>query len=150
MKSSIFCNMDGPRNCHAKWSQSDNETPTWNAFTDMWNLKKDTMNFFAEQILILKILLFPKERVWCVHNIASRLLFCVISDFAIGQLLPWIIICCFSTTSEKKTFSYQIRLLQKTEHVLSSLHATENLCKHLMHTEDLAGGRNITCIWRAE
>ena len=32
--------MDGPRNYHAKLSQSDNETPTSNAFTDMWNLKK--------------------------------------------------------------------------------------------------------------
>ena len=32
--------MDGPRNSHAKWSQSDNETQTSNAFTDMWNLKK--------------------------------------------------------------------------------------------------------------
>jgi len=34
--------MDGPRNYHAKWSQPDNETPTSNAFTDMWNLKKRT------------------------------------------------------------------------------------------------------------
>ena len=42
--------MDGPRNYHAKWSQSDNETPTLNAITSVWNLKKDTMNF-AEQIL---------------------------------------------------------------------------------------------------
>ena len=32
--------MDGPRNYHAKWSQSGNETPTLNAITDIWNLKK--------------------------------------------------------------------------------------------------------------
>ena len=38
----ICSNMDGPRNYNAKWSQSDNETPTSNAFTDMWNLKKRT------------------------------------------------------------------------------------------------------------
>ena len=31
--------MDGPRNYHANNSQSDNETPTSNAMTDMWNLK---------------------------------------------------------------------------------------------------------------
>ena len=32
--------------------KSDNETPTSNAITYMWNLKKkETMNFFAEQIL---------------------------------------------------------------------------------------------------
>ena len=36
----IFSNMDGPRNYHAKWSQSDSETPTSNAITYMWNLKK--------------------------------------------------------------------------------------------------------------
>ena len=45
--------MDRPRNYHAKWSQSDSETPLSCAITDMWNLKKKkgTMNFFAEQIL---------------------------------------------------------------------------------------------------
>ena len=32
--------MDGPRNYHAKRSQSDNETPISNAITYMWNLKK--------------------------------------------------------------------------------------------------------------
>ena len=32
--------MDGPRNYHAKRSQLDNETPTSNAITCMWNLKK--------------------------------------------------------------------------------------------------------------
>ena len=32
--------MDGPRNDHAKWRPSDNETPTSNAIIYMWNLKK--------------------------------------------------------------------------------------------------------------
>ena len=32
-------------------SQPDNEIPTSNAFTDMWNLKKDRPNFFAEEML---------------------------------------------------------------------------------------------------
>ena len=40
--TSIFSNMDGPRNYHAKWSQSDKETPASVAITDMWNLKKRT------------------------------------------------------------------------------------------------------------
>ena len=35
----FFSNMDGPRNYRAKQSQSDNETPTSNAITDMWSLK---------------------------------------------------------------------------------------------------------------
>ena len=55
--------MDGPTNYHAKCNQSDNETPTLNAITDMWNLKKDTMNFFAEQTQThrLKNLRYPNE-----------------------------------------------------------------------------------------
>ena len=32
--------MGGPRNYHAKGSQSDNETPTLNSITYMWNLRK--------------------------------------------------------------------------------------------------------------
>ena len=36
----ICSNMDGPRNYHATWGQSDNETPTSNAIPDVWNLKK--------------------------------------------------------------------------------------------------------------
>ena len=31
--------MDGPRNYHAKWSQSESEAPTSNAITYVWNLK---------------------------------------------------------------------------------------------------------------
>ena len=38
--NSICSNLGGPRNDHAKQSQSDSETPTSSAFTDMWNLKK--------------------------------------------------------------------------------------------------------------
>ena len=38
--TSIFSNMYGPRNYHANVSQPYNETPTSNAFTDTWNLKK--------------------------------------------------------------------------------------------------------------
>ena len=36
----ICSNMDGPRNYHAKWSQSDNDRLTSNAIAYMWNLKK--------------------------------------------------------------------------------------------------------------
>ena len=32
--------MVGSKNYHAKWSQQCNETPTSNAITDMWNMKK--------------------------------------------------------------------------------------------------------------
>ena len=38
--TSIFSNMDEPRSYHTKWSQPYSETPTSNAFTDIWNLKK--------------------------------------------------------------------------------------------------------------
>ena len=43
--------MDGLGNYHAKWSQSDNETPTSNAITYMWTLKNGHNELFAEQIL---------------------------------------------------------------------------------------------------
>ena len=43
----ICSNMDGPRNYHAEWSQSDNETPPSNALTDMWNLKKGHNEFLG-------------------------------------------------------------------------------------------------------
>ena len=56
--------MVGPRNYHAEWSQSDNETPTSKAFTDMWNLKKDRVNFFAEQILT--------HRFWKTYGFQRR------------------------------------------------------------------------------
>ena len=68
--------MDGPRNHHAKSSQSDNETPTSSAITYMWNLKKGHMNFFAEQILTyktLKNLWFSNETGWRVGKCAGGL-----------------------------------------------------------------------------
>ena len=39
MEYGIFSIMDRPGNYHGKLSQSDNEKPTSNDFTDMWNLK---------------------------------------------------------------------------------------------------------------
>ena len=56
--------MDGPRNDHAKWSQPDNETPTSNAFTECAIWKKDSMNFFAEQILT--------HRLWKTYGFQRR------------------------------------------------------------------------------
>ena len=40
---------------------------------------------------------------------------------------------------EESVFSYQIRVFQQGEHVLSVFQATEAHCKHLVHTEHLAG-----------
>ena len=56
--------MDGPRNYHTKWNQSDGEIPIPNAITDMWNLKQDTMNFFAEQLLT--------HRLWKTYGFQMR------------------------------------------------------------------------------
>ena len=56
--------MDGPRNYHAKWSQSDSEAPTSNPITYMWNLKKDTMSFYAEQTLT--------NRLWKTYGFQMR------------------------------------------------------------------------------
>ena len=71
--------MDGPRNYHAEGSQSDNDTPTSNALTDTWNLKKG-QNKLLHRIdtdsQTSKNLWFPKEtgggwgdalRVWDGH-----------------------------------------------------------------------------------
>ena len=55
--------MDGPRNYHAKRSQSDSEKPTSNAITYMWNLKKghnellcrtDTDSMDFEKLMVSK------------------------------------------------------------------------------------------------
>ena len=65
--------MDGPRNCHAKWSQSDNETPTWNAFTDMWNLKKGQTELLCgtdADSQTLKNVWSPEETNWGVGGCA--------------------------------------------------------------------------------
>ena len=56
--------MDGPRDYHAKWSQSDNETPASNAITYIWNVKKDRLNFLAEQILT--------HRLWKTYGYQRR------------------------------------------------------------------------------
>ena len=58
--------MDGPRNDHAKWNQSDNETPTSNAIISMGNLKKghNELLFRTDtDSQTLKNLCFPKEMV---------------------------------------------------------------------------------------
>ena len=69
----IFSNMDGPRNYHAKWSQPYNETPTSNAFTDMWNLKKGQTELLCRtdaDSQTLKYLWSPEETVWGVGGCA--------------------------------------------------------------------------------
>ena len=56
--------MDGPRNYHAKWNQSDNETPTANAITDMWHLKKGHDELLCKtdsDLQTLQNLWFPNE-----------------------------------------------------------------------------------------
>ena len=66
--------MDGPRNYHAKLSQSDIETPTSNAFTDMWNLKKGQTKLLCRtdaDSQTLKNFWFPKETVWEVGGCAG-------------------------------------------------------------------------------
>ena len=66
--------MDGPRNYHAKRSQPYNETPTSNAFTDMWNLKKGQTKVLCRtdaDSQTLKNLWLPKEKVWGVGGWAG-------------------------------------------------------------------------------
>ena len=56
--------MDGPRNDHAKQSQSDRETPTSYAVTYMWNLKKGYNDLLCRtdtDSQTLKNLWFSKE-----------------------------------------------------------------------------------------
>ena len=65
--------MDGPRNYHAEWSQSDNETTTSNAFIDMWNLKKGQTELLCRtdaDSQTLKNLWFSKETVQGVGGCA--------------------------------------------------------------------------------
>ena len=71
--TSIFSNMDGPRNYLAKWSQPYNETPTSNAFTDMWNLRKGQTELLCRtdaDSQTLKNLWSPEETVWGVGECA--------------------------------------------------------------------------------
>ena len=42
----ICSNMDGPRDSHTKWSKSDGERQISYDITYMWNLKKDTNEYF--------------------------------------------------------------------------------------------------------
>ena len=59
--------MDGPRNYHVKWSQSDSETPTSNAITYMWNLKKGHNELACKtdtDSQTLKNLWYPNETGW--------------------------------------------------------------------------------------
>ena len=63
--------MDGPRNYHAKWSQPYNETPTSNAFTDMWDLKKGHNELLCSidtDSQTLKNLWSPEETDWGVGD----------------------------------------------------------------------------------
>ena len=65
--------MGGPRNDHAKCSQSDNETPTSNAFTDMLHLKKGQTELLHRTYAdsqTLKDLWSPEETVWGVGGCA--------------------------------------------------------------------------------
>ena len=69
-----FSNMDGPKNYHAKWSQSDNETPTSNAISDTRNLKKRiqwTSCRTDTDSQTLKSSWFPKETIWRVGGCAG-------------------------------------------------------------------------------
>ena len=59
--------MYGPRNYDIKCSQPYNETPTSNAFIDMWNVKKAHNELLCRtdtDSQTLKNLWFPKETVW--------------------------------------------------------------------------------------
>ena len=56
--------MDGPTHYHAKWSQSDNETPTLNAIAYMWSLKNGYKELCRTDTdsQTLKYLSFPNEQ----------------------------------------------------------------------------------------
>ena len=63
-----FQQHDGPRNYHAKWIQPYNETPTSNAFTDTWILKKGQTELFCRTDADSQTLknLWSPETVWGV------------------------------------------------------------------------------------
>ena len=70
---------EGPRNCHAKLSQSDSETPKSTAITDMWNLKKGHNELLCRadsDSQTLKNLWFPNETgrgVWgCTEGLGWK------------------------------------------------------------------------------
>ena len=68
IKNLTHCsNMDGPRNYHAKWSQSDSETPTSYAIIYVWNLKighNELLCRIDTDSQTLKNLWFPNEIGW--------------------------------------------------------------------------------------
>ena len=66
----FLATMDGPRNYHAKWNQSDGETPTSNAITYMWNLKKwhNELCGTDTDSQTWEYLWFPNETSWGVGN----------------------------------------------------------------------------------
>ena len=66
----ICSNVVGPGNCHAKWSQSDRETPTSQAITSMWNLKKGHKELCRTDTdsQTLKNIWFPNETGWGVRG----------------------------------------------------------------------------------
>ena len=68
----ICSNVDGPRNYHAKWSQSVRYQDQMLSLTSK---KKDTMNLFAEQTLTqtLKNLWFPNVTGWGVGRCTEGL-----------------------------------------------------------------------------
>ena len=66
--------MYGPRNYDIKCSQPYNETPTSNAFIDMWNVKKAHNELLCRtdtDSQTLKNLWFPKETVQGVGGCAG-------------------------------------------------------------------------------
>ena len=68
--------MEGPRNYHAKQSQSNNEILISNAITDVWNLKKGQNELLCRtdtDSLTLKNVWSPKEIVWGVGECAGSL-----------------------------------------------------------------------------
>ena len=69
--------MDGHRNFHVKLGQSDSETPTSNAITYIWNLKKWRNELLGRidtaDSQTLKNLWFPKETGWGVGGCTEGL-----------------------------------------------------------------------------
>ena len=71
INNDIFSNMDESRNYHAKRSQANKETPTSNAITYMWNLKKGNSELLCgtdtDSQTLKNFLWFPNETGWGVE-----------------------------------------------------------------------------------
>ena len=39
--NAIYCNMNGPRDCHTEWNKSERERQVLHNIAYMWNLKYD-------------------------------------------------------------------------------------------------------------